>query len=119
MTRTELYNQITPCGSMSYVNMVYLIQNTTFIDPSFKQVLVGRLQQNGSLSREDWILFAKQVSFIPASPINSDTVSGWFANKCSLTRVELKTFLNYVTFTDGSVPTYLLSETNDFIMMEN
>jgi len=104
---------------MTYTNMVYMIQNTTFIDPSFKQVLIGRLQQNGSLSREDWIMFAQAVTYIASSPIDASTVVSWFATKCTLTRVELKTFLNYVTFTDGSVPTYLLSETNDFIMMEN
>lgn len=119
MTRTELYNKVTPCGDLDYISMVYLIQNTVFIDPSFKLVLVGRIQQTGKLSREDWILLFKSVVYTVNSPISSDTATGWLSNKCTLTPVELKTFLNYVSFSDGSVPTYLLSETNDFLMMEN
>lgn len=118
MTRTELYSKITPCGTMSYPDMVYLLSNVEYTDPTFAYLLIQRLSQTGGLSNTDWILFAKSVVFTPGSPINAATVEGWFANKCSLTVVELKMFLEYVSFVDGSQPTYILSQTGDFIISE-
>lgn len=118
MTRIELYQSITPCGGFSYPNMVYLLNNVSFTDPSIAYLLIQRLAQDGKLNRTDWILFAKSVKFITNSPINSDTVVGWLANKCQLSIVELKMFLEYVSFTDGSQPTYILSQTGDFIIAE-
>lgn len=118
MTRTELYNGITSCGQMSYTALIYAISNTTFSDPSLQLLLLGRVSQVARLSREDWILFAKSVTYQSGSPITGDTVASWLASKNCLTAVELKTWLNYIVFTDSSEPTYLLTESGDIVLAE-
>lgn len=81
-------------------------------------LLLERISQTGKLTGEDWILFAKSVVFLPGSPITAATVEAWLTGKCSLTATELKEFLEYVTFTDGSTPTFIISQTGDFIIAE-
>lgn len=119
MTRNELYNKITPCGKLNYLDMVYLIQNVVYNDPSLMMVFLQRIQQGGQFSRDDWEFFAKSIVFVSGSPINSTTVVSWLENKCSFSKTELENLLEYVQFTDGSQPTYVLvSEPGEFIIPE-
>lgn len=118
MTRRELYDKITPCGDLSYTDMVYLLESLSFADVQIKYLLINRISQTGKLSQQDWILLAKSINFVAGSPIDANTVIGWLTGKCSLSMLELKAFLEYVTFTDGSTPTYILSQTGDFIIAE-
>lgn len=120
MTRNELYNRISPCGTLSYWDMVYLIESLDFpaANEQVRLLLINRIAQNGVLSQQDWLLLAKAVTYRPGSPINANTVEEWLVGKCSLTRDELKLFLEYVGFIDGSQPTYILTQTNDFIIAE-
>ena len=120
MTRNELYNKITPCGVLSYWDMVYLLESLDF-PPQNEQIrlaLINRISQNGTLSQQDWLLLARSINFIPGSPINAATVEGWLLGKCALTAEELKLFLDYAAFIDGSSPTFILTETGDFIVTE-
>lgn len=98
--------------------MVYLLSSVTYTDPSIGYLLINRIAQDGKLSQQDWILFAKSVTYIAGSPISGATVEGWLSGKCNLTALELKAFLEYVSFTDGSQPTFILSQTGDFIIAE-
>lgn len=119
MTRNELYNKITPCGKLNYLDMVYLIQNVLYINPSMLMVFLTRIKQDGSFNGEDWLLFAKSVIYVTGSPINQDTVASWLSGKCNLSKTELENFLEYVQFTDGSEPTIVLvSEADEFIIPE-
>jgi hypothetical protein len=104
---------------MPFTSMVYLVQNLTFADPAIQLVLLQHISQTGRLKREDWILLAKSITYDTGSPITADTVVSWLANKCKLSVTELKTWLNYVTFIDGSVPTYVLTQTGDFVLTES
>lgn len=119
MTRNELYNQITPCGTIPYTGMLYLLNSLIFTDAQVKLGLIERLTQNGRISQEDWRLLARTVEFTPGSPIDGSIVEGWIGTKCSLSRSEFKLFLEFTEFTDGSTPTYLISEVGDFILPEN
>lgn len=118
MTRQELYDKITPCGTLSYSNMVYLLESLVFTDEQIRLALIKRIAQNGSLSHEDWILLAKSITFISGSPINASTIEDWLTGKCNLTNSELKLFLEYSSFRDDSEPTFLLSQNGDFIISE-
>lgn len=119
MTRQELYNQITPCGNIPYLAMVYLIQNVQMQNESIKVTLIERLSNNnGKFSQSDWLLFFSQVSFLPGAPITIDTVLQWITGKCNLTAVELRTILEYLVFIDGSQPTYLLAENGQILIEE-
>lgn len=118
MTRNELYNKITPCGTLSYANMVYLLESLVFTDEQIRIAMIQRIAQNGVLSQQDWILLAKSVTFISGSPITPETIEEWLTGKCNLTRSELKLFLEYVSFNDGSQPTFILSQDGDFIIAE-
>jgi hypothetical protein len=118
MTRHELYEMISPCGTLAYLDMLTLLSIVEYTDPQIGYLLIQRLTTHGKFTQEDWILFARSVVFLPDSPIDADIVESWFVGKCSLTGLELKTFLEFVSFTDGSLPTYLLSETGDFLVSE-
>lgn len=119
MTRQELYNEITPCGSISYLALVYLIQNVQMSNESIKVTLLERLSSNnGKLTQSDWLLFFSQVSFAAGSPINLDTVREWITGKCNLTAIELRTILEYLVFIDGTQPTYLLAENGQILIAE-
>lgn len=103
---------------MSYWDMVYMLESINISDEAIRLLLINRLSQKGALSKQDWILLSKSVSFTPGSPINQETIEEWLQGKCNLTREELKMFLEYVVFTDGSSPTYILSQGGDFIIAE-
>lgn len=119
MTRQELYNQISPCGAISYLALVYLVQNVQMINESVKVTLLERLSNNnGRFSQSDWLLFFSQVSFLPGAPININTVLEWITGKCNLTAVELRTILEYLVFLDGSEGTYLLAENGQILIKE-
>lgn len=118
MTRNELYNKITPCGTLSYTNMVYLLESLVFTDEQIRLALIQRIAQNGELSQQDWILLGKSVVFLQSSPITPATIEEWLTGKCNLTKSELKMFLEYVQFMDGSLPTFILSEDGDFLIAE-
>lgn len=119
MTRQELYNQIDICGNIPYLALVYLIENVQMQNESIKVTLLERLtNNNGKFSQSDWLLFFSQVSFLPGSPINIDTVRDWITGKCSLSAVELRTIIEYLVFLDGSQPTYLLGENGQILIAE-
>lgn len=103
---------------MSYTNMVYLLESLVFVDEQIRLGLIQRLAQNGTLSQQDWLLLARSITFISGSPITAETIEEWLTGKCNLTRSELKLFLEYVSFNDGSTPTFILSENGDFIIAE-
>lgn len=99
--------------------MVYLIQNVVFSNESIKVTLLDRLgNNNGMFSQSDWLLFFANVSFIDGSPVNMDTVKSWITGKCSLTQIELRTILEYLVFTDGSEPTFLLAQNGQTLISE-
>lgn len=119
MTRQELYNQISPCGNIPYLAMVYLIQNVQMQNESVKVTLIERLSNNnGKFSQSDWLLFFSQVSFTTGAPVTVNTVLEWITGKCKLTAVELRTILEYLVFIDGSQPTYLLAENGQILISE-
>lgn len=119
MTRQELYNSITPCGNIPFLSLVYLIQNVQMQNESIRVTLLERLSNNnGKFSQSDWILFFSQVSFLPGSPVNINTVMEWITGKCNLTAIELRTILEYLVFIDGSQPTYLLAENGQILISE-
>lgn len=118
MTRSELYNKISPCGTLDYPTMVYLISNVQFTNIATQQLLLSRIAHNGALSQQDWLLFARSIEFLPNSPINALTIEDWLTGKCRLSGDELKQFLEFVQFTDGSQPTFILTENGDFIIAE-
>lgn len=119
MTRQELYNSINICGSIPYLSLVYLIQNVQMSNESIKVTLLERLSSNnGKFSQSDWLLFFGNVSFAPGAPINLDTVREWITGKCSLTATELRTIIEYLTFIDGTQPTYLLAENGQILISE-
>lgn len=119
MTRQELYNTIDVCGDMPYTSLVYLIQNVVFQNESIKVTLLERLSNNGGkFKQSDWLLFFSQVSFLPGAPITTQMVQEWINGKCKLTGVELRTIIEYLQFTDGSQPTYLLAENGQILIAE-
>lgn len=119
MTRQELYNQISPCGNIPYLALVYLIQNVSMQNESVKVTLIERLSNNnGKFSQSDWLLFFSQVSFTAGAPVTVNTVLEWITGKCNLTAVELRTILEYIVYTDGSQPTYLLAENGQILIAE-
>lgn len=103
---------------MSYTNMVYLLESLVFTDEQIRLGLIQRLAQNGALSQQDWLLLSRSITFISGSPINAATIEDWLTGKCNLTRSELKMFLEYASFNDGSEPTFILSQDGDFIIAE-
>lgn len=119
MTRQELYNSINVCGDLPYLSLVYLVQNVEFANESLKITLIQRLSANGGkFSQDDWLLFFSQVSFLPGSPITINTVLDWITGKCSLTATELRTILEYLVFSDGTQPTYLMAENEQILISE-
>lgn len=118
MTRNELYDLISPCGTIAYLDMITLLSILQYTDPQIGYLLIQRLTANQKFTQEDWILLANSVIYLPDSPITPEIVESWFEGKCHLTLTELKAFLEYVTFNDGSEPTFLLSETGDFLISE-
>lgn len=119
MTRQELYNSITPCGTISYLAMVYLIQNVSMRNESIKVTLLERLKNNnGKFSQSDWLLFFSQVDFIANAPVTINTVLEWITGKCSLSAIELRTILEYLRFLDGTQPTYLMAENGQILIAE-
>lgn len=119
MTRQELYNTISPCGDIPYLAMVYLIQNVQMSNESIKVTLLERLgNNNGKFSQSDWLLFFNNVSFSPGAPISINTVIDWITGKCKLTQIELRTILEYLVFTDGSEPTFLLAQNGQILISE-
>lgn len=119
MTRQELYNNISPCGDIPYLAMVYLVQNVQMSNESIKVTLLDRLaNNNGKFSQSDWLLFFNNVSFVPGSPVNVNTVIDWITGKCSLTAIQLRTVLEYIVFTDGSQSTYLLGQNGQILIAE-
>ena len=118
MTRNELYSKITPCGTLSYLDTVYLLESLVFEDEQIRQTLLKRIPHNGALSHEDWKLLIRSTEFTAGSPVTEETALEWLEGKCSLTREELKLFLEYTKFNDGSEPTFILSQQGDFMITE-
>jgi|SRR5699024_2209149 len=118
MTRRELYDKITPCGTLSYWNMVYLIESLVFEEETVRYTILDRIHQNGRLSVQDWKLVFRNIEWTANSPVDENTALEWLNGKCSLTRAELKLLLEYAQFNDGSNPTIIISQQGDFIITE-
>lgn len=98
--------------------MVYLLESLVFTDEQIRLLLIEELSHSGELSQQNWILLANSITFISGSPIDAGTIEGWLTGKCSLNRSQLKLFLEYASFNDGSQPTFILSQAGDFIISE-
>ena len=118
MTRNELYNKITPCGTLPYPSMVYLIKNVEFAHSGIRELLLKRILHTGQLKQSDWLVFLRNVHYTYNSPIDSEIAESWLIGKCNLTKRELVTLLNYVLFLDGSEPTYVVTELEYLIVPE-
>lgn len=118
INRITFYDGISPCGGVAYLDLVEILSNLEYTDPQIGYLLIQRLVTNQEFTQQDWILLARSIVFLPGSPITADMVESWFNGKCQLTGTELKTFLEYVSFLD-SEPTYLLSDSGDFLISEN
>lgn len=103
---------------MGYTYMVYLLSQTEILNQSIRLLLLDRLGQGGTLSREDWLLYIQHVTFLPNPAIPKATAISWLANKCAYNAIELKAILESVKFLDGTQPTIILSQTGDIIIAE-
>lgn len=117
MLKADLINAVSPCGTLNYWEMISLFNNVEYVDISVLPLLEERLSQSGELSVTDWIFFAKSIVFEEASPIDACTIAGWLSNSC-FTQLELKAFVEWIKFTDGSQPTFLISEGGDILIAE-
>ena len=116
INRSEFFNKFSPCGFIKFKDLKFLIESLSFTDQDIKFLILDRLSKNGELTREDWILISKSVVYI-SEQLNGEIVSSWLNNKCKFSISELKIFLDRVEFTNSD-PTYLLTQTNDLLILE-
>lgn len=88
------------------------------VNEAVRAVLIERIKQNGTLSRQDWILLANSVVWIEDAVITADTIVEWLLGACNLTRNQLVLFLENVEFECGEPPTIILTEEGNFVIRE-
>lgn len=117
-TRIQIYNRIDACGHLRYLDLILLLESVQMTDEAVRSVLISRVRQNGTMSRVDWILFARTVVWIGGSVLDADIVEEWLSGECNLTRDQLVLLLENVEFENGEPPTSIITEEGNFVIRE-
>lgn len=114
--RNEVYNEIGPCGNLSYKGLSLLINNLVFQSPADQLFLIKSIGINGKFSKTLWEFLIRTCTFIEDPKINRVMALEILRTQNCFKRFQLIEILESIEFINGVPPTFLMD--GDFILID-
>lgn len=113
--RNEVYNEISPCGNLSYKGLSYLINNLVFQSPADQLFLIKSIGVSGRFTRNLWEFLIRTCTFETNPKISRQMALEILHSQNCFKRFQLIEVLESIQFTQGVPPTYLTNGDNILI----
>lgn len=113
--RNEVYNEISPCGTLSYKGLSLLINSLVFQSPADQLFLIKSIGISGKFSKTLWEFLIRTCTFELNPKISRQMALDIIQSQNCFKRFQLIELLESIEFINGVEPTYLTNGDNILI----